>query len=84
MPAKRYRKKPVVVEALQWTGGNKEEIRDFANEDVFFSPAGLRIRTLEGTMTASQGDFIIKGVLGEFYPCKPEVFESSYMPADAP
>lgn len=81
----KYRKKPVVVEAVQWTGGNPYEIVDFAGdsvrhytEDFFDVAVTLDIETLEGVMTASPGDYIIKGVNGEFYPCKPDIFEKTY------
>ena len=83
----KYRKKPVVIEAVQWVGSieSLNEIRSFMSpypicpklpqEDE--SPI-LLIRTLEGTHEASPGDFIIKGVQGEFYPCKPDIFEATY------
>jgi len=79
---KRYCKKPVVVEAVQWTGKNLSEISSFcqsAERFVFeeFRPA-LYIHTLEGNMRAFVGDYIIKGVGGEFYPCKPDIFEQTY------
>ena len=81
-----YRKKPIVIEAIQWTGFNTVEIRAFA-EGVGLT-IGLNyddsnqywliVPTLEGTMRASIGDWIIKGVNGEFYPCKPDIFEKTY------
>lgn len=85
----KYKKKPVVVEAVQWTGENHEEIRNFCKRDAFFTPAvqdteghtakwSLAIDTLEGVMYAEIGDYIIKGVNGEFYPCKPNVFAKTY------
>lgn len=82
----KFRKKPVVIEALQWTGENIEEIKDFAGGGAvihkIFEGTGpeyfLQIITLEGVMEASHGDFIIKGVNGEFYPCKPDIFEKTY------
>jgi hypothetical protein len=75
-----YRKKPVVIEAVQWDG-NLETLNVFPKEDT--EPVKLRngdlyIQTLEGEMKASIGDFIIKGVQGEFYPCKPDIFEKTY------
>jgi hypothetical protein len=84
-----YRKKPVVVEAIQWTGNNYEEIQNFSDGKVNYyewfqhNESGvnknmLSIFTLEGKMEASIGDFIIKGVQGEFYPCKPDIFEKTY------
>lgn len=83
----KYRKKPVVIEAVQWTGNNLEEIIIFmgvgmeAKEDFFFEKE-ITIRTLEGEMTAQKDDWIIKGVKGEFYPCKPDIFEQTYEPAE--
>jgi hypothetical protein len=76
----QYRKKPVVIEAVQWDG-NLETLNVFPKEDT--EPVKLRngdlyIQTLEGEMKASIGDFIIKGVQGEFYPCKPDIFEKTY------
>ncbi len=78
--SKKYRKKPVVIEAVQFTGDNQEEIESFMgkkNEAITASQV-IHITTLEGVMTASKGDFIIKGVKGEFYPCKPDIFEATY------
>lgn len=73
----KFRKKPVVIDAVQWTGGNQNELRDFMG--VVSSCAGkVEITTLEGTLTASIGDWIIKGVKGEFYPCKPDIFAATY------
>lgn len=77
----KYRKKPVVIEALQWTGENEFEIMDFMNsEELRTLPhkGELYIFTLEGRMTASKFDYIIKGIKGEFYPCKPEIFNQTY------
>ena len=75
----KFRKKPVVIEAIQWNGENKTEIIFFINETSFFSEEGiLFIDTLEGKMKASISDWIIKGVNGEFYPCKPDIFEKTY------
>lgn len=92
----KYRKKPVIIDAIQWTGGNMVEIADFAKGFAKFDeirqgdaenkiPAqyDLSIQTLEGTMQASRGDYIIKGVNGEFYPCKPDIFEKTYEKADS-
>jgi hypothetical protein len=73
----KYRKKPVVIEAIQWTGKNNVELMlfvrliTFVKDDVF-------IPTLEGEMKGSKGDFIIQGVNGEYYPCKPDIFEKTY------
>lgn len=75
-----YRKKPVEIEAVRWTGENASEILDFIGDarETNFDPE-LSIKTLEGWHCASVGDYIIKGVHGEFYPCKPDVFEMSYV-----
>ena len=76
----KYRKKPVVIEAVQWTGNNLEELRAFVPEqhrnNKIHQPLG--IVTLEGVMTVSEGDYVIKGIAGEFYPCKPDIFEKTY------
>lgn len=83
----KYRKKPVVIEAIQFTGKNCYDILSFIGRK-----AGLMelqqadcptIQTLEGDMRTSPGDWIIKGVKGEFYPCKPDIFEATYEPVDA-
>ncbi len=74
----KYRKKPVVVEAIQYNGKNKVEIQLFVNMYLDETSKGLKIPTLEGDMFASVGDYIIKGVKGEFYPCKPDIFEQTY------
>lgn len=95
----RYRKKPVIVEALQWNGNNVIDIYNFLEDKnvetqyevnsegknfyIDFSrgqcvTGDLMIKTLEGTMKADIGDYIIKGVNGEFYPCKPDIFEKTY------
>ena len=90
----KYRKKPVIIEAIQWNGNNLKEIIDFTG----FHPSaekwdweryervvqaqGLKIFTLEGNMMADIGDWIIKGVRGEFYPCKPDIFNETYEAAE--
>jgi len=84
----KYRKKPVVIEAVQWNGTNLEEIKNFVGDalefqaDVLLEDEKMQImvviKTLEGEHYASVGDFIIKGVHGEFYPCKPDIFEKTY------
>lgn len=78
--ARAYRKKPVVVEAVQWTGENHAEMCAFIDPEVFeiIPRVGLVIHTLEGDHHASPRDYIIKGVNGEFYPCKPDIFEKTY------
>lgn len=74
----RYRKKPVVIEAMQYTrnGLEAEKVTNWCEgtQDDF----GLIIHTLEGDMRADYGDWVIKGVKGEFYPCKPDIFEQTY------
>lgn len=78
---KFYRKKPVTVEAIQWDGTDKRlgEIIHWMNKEVKNLPnKKLGIETLEGTMEASVGDYIIMGVHGEYYPCKPDIFEQTY------
>ena len=79
----KARKKPVVVEVCQWTGHNPDEMMEFcgsAAHDIYENSYGfdLTIHTLEGDHHASPGDYIIKGVHGEFYPCKPDIFEKTY------
>lgn len=78
----KYRKKPVVIDAVQWNGENVDEISVLAAGcDVwatFNDRVAIAIPTPEGVMRASVGDWIIKGVKGELYPCKPDVFEVSY------
>jgi hypothetical protein len=75
-------KKPVVVEAEQFTNENKDRCFNFVTSGCLASWEGdaptLKIQTLEGIMTACFGDWIIKGVKGEFYPCKPDIFEAIY------
>ena len=75
---KKYRKKPVVIEAIQWAGNNLSEIYNFIGRTVDNKETTLVIHTLEGDMEASIGDYIIKGVNGEFYPCKPDIFDKTY------
>ena len=82
----KYRKKPVVIEAVQWTGSNFDEIKAFVDGrwEVEFDGDELLVHTLEsgrGLLVASEGDWIIMGVIGEFYPCNHDVFEATYEPA---
>ena len=76
----KYRKKPVVIEAFQWK--NKpcfpNEFRDLHSIARITNDEKLAIETLEGIITASDGDWIIRGINGEFYPCKPDIFEKTY------
>lgn len=95
----KYRKKPVVIDAIQWTGKNHREMFDFLTNgkcpdeymtttfpvvsDNFYIDnwkvrGGLVIKTLEGEHLANIGDYIIRGVCGEFYPCKPDIFRKTY------
>ena len=78
--AMKYKKKPVVVEAVKWTGENHAEMCEFIDPEVFeiIPRVGLVIHTLEGDHHASYGDYIIKGVNGKFYPCKPDIFAKTY------
>ena len=87
--AKRYRKRPVVIEAFQindrrdvmkacdWVCDNGGTARPLTLADT-----GMEIDTLEGKHTASLGDWILRGVAGEFYPCKPDIFDQTYEPAE--
>jgi hypothetical protein len=79
----RYTKKPVTIDAIQWTGKNRSEILNFCTDGyVSYSNAKLepelKIQTLEGLMTATVGDYIIKGISNEFYPCKESIFLLTY------
>ena len=87
----KYRKKPVVIEAIQWNGANFEEVKRFVGDSLNYSicdtawkvgkgapHVSIGISTLEGLMQVTKGDYIIKGVNGEFYPCKPDIFEKTY------
>lgn len=81
----KYRKKPVVVEAVQFldTEESIDELCDFGLDPVLIDYADLKnpllkIETLEGLMVATEGDYIIKGVQGEYYPCKPDIFAETY------
>ena len=91
----RFRKKPVVIEAIQNTGGWPpilQWLQHIAGNNIVFQPGqeppltrnptdgSLNIVTLEGTMRADVGDWIICGVKGELYPCKPDIFEATYEP----
>jgi hypothetical protein len=87
----KARKKPVVIEFIQYDGLNIYEVKQFCGENLVFEiydaawqvgkgapMVDAHIKTLEGNMKVSTGDYIIKGVNGEFYPCKPDIFEKTY------
>lgn len=78
----KYRKKPVVIEAWKWENGNGFHLAAWGGGRVVKSAAPedtkIVIPTLEGDITASHGDYVIRGVQGEFYPCKPDIFEATY------
>jgi len=85
----KYRKKPVVIDAFQWTGGPDQTedpewiVEAIKNRSVRFAridelDVTMMIDTLEGTMSARIGDYIIRGIQGELYPCKPDIFERTY------
>lgn len=90
----QFKKKPVVIDAVQFNNLNKDEIEAFIGRELKqeiesetayiagIAPpiSSLTIPTLEGDMKAMAGDWIIKGVKGEFYPCKPDIFEMTYSP----
>ena len=77
--ARKYRKKPVVIEALLFTGHNWFAVEGFCGKAAIGMIGGdVLIGTLEGDMRAQPGDMIIKGVQGEFYPCKFDIFEQTY------
>lgn len=85
--AEMFRKKPVVIEAVQWTGENGHEVQSFLGGE--FAALGwvkgqyVEIGTLEGLMVASKGDWIIRGVKGELYPIKDDIFRETYEAVDA-
>lgn len=87
----KYRKKPVVIEAFLWTGGPDQQedpiwMKDAIQQGTVYFQGGnephLTFETLEGPMRVSRGDYIIKGVKGELYPCKPDIFAATYEPAE--
>ena len=76
---KSYRKKPVIIEAIQYLSDDVvEDVIKFTHGQAYKFKGGIEIPTLEGNHLASIGDFIIKGIKGEFYPCKPDIFNASY------
>lgn len=74
----KYRKRPVVIEAFQWRARTPTGLPEWALAACTQDADGVYIETLEGKMKASDGDFIIKGVKGEIYPCKPDIFAATY------
>jgi hypothetical protein len=80
----RYRKKPVEIEAIQFISDNIEKVYEMLGDNLIVEPLdggdNLKhfISTLEGNMEISWNDYVIKGVKGEFYPCKPDIFELTY------
>lgn len=88
----KFRKKPVVIEAMQFDGHNYREIQGWAhaglppeaNSIIVWDGFTMTVRTLEGPLHAATGDWIIKGVKGEFYPCKSDIFAATYEPVDEP
>lgn len=86
----KFRKKPVVIEAVQFSGSSSQahEIEQWMKTGVCPTAGGtqtsdytdMQIKTLEGVMTVDPGDWVIKGVKGEFYPCKPDIFAMTYDP----
>ena len=80
----KFRKKPIVIEAVQFDGtkNNLAEISRLSYNIGVYAPCVLAIKTLEGNMTASIGDWIIKGIQGEVYPCKDDIFRATYEPVE--
>ena len=84
---KTYRKKPVHVKAMKFTGANSNDVARFVGEEDDGIPYSetcdyFEIETLEGTMKADVGDYVIQGIAGEFYPCKPDIFKATYEEVD--
>jgi hypothetical protein len=80
----QFRKKPVVIEARQFTRTSADSVAAWSGGRYAMTDIGdlIEIDTLEGTMTAHERDWIIQGVNGEFYPCKPDIFEKTYEPVE--
>ena len=89
----KYRKKPIIIDAIQYSGLNIDEIKNFTNKNcnIEIYDTGyqanvtpplvkITIHTLEGDLNVTKDDYIIKGIKGEFYPCKPDIFEQTYEP----
>ena len=80
MAIRTYRKKPVEIQAIRFTGRNVAECKAFIGSErpIFSCEAFIEIMTLEGNMRCGKGDYIIRGVNGEFYPCKADIFKKTY------
>jgi hypothetical protein len=76
-----YRKKPVVIEARQYDGSNADALVRWIGGRSYEERGKIIVPTLEGDHAAARGDWIIRGVKGEFYPCKPDIFDATYEPA---
>lgn len=87
----KYKKKPIIIDAIQFNGLNLEEIKEFVGDKLIYDIIDsawqvgkgrphilMKIKTLEGDMNVSEKDYIIKGINGEFYPCKPDIFYKTY------
>lgn len=77
----KIRNKPIVRQAIQWTGHNVAEVKEWVGNNIWHnihSPDVLYVNTLEGQVITRRGDYIIKGIEGEFYPCKAEIFKKTY------
>jgi len=75
---RKYREEPPILEVIKFTGDNWKEIGDWGNDKIVCGTKHFYIQTLEGEMTGKVGDYIIKGINGEFYPCKPDIFLKTY------
>lgn len=82
----KYRKKPIVIEAVQFKDNDYDTLCAIGSLGlkpiIKYNPTRLVINTLEGEMIANIGDYIIKGIHGEFYPCKPDIFKKTYTRLD--
>lgn len=81
MPRK-FRKKPIIIEAIQYTDHPAPILAWLGSSKCQLDDDGLVIQTLEGVHEVTLGDWIIKGIKGEFYPCKPDIFEATYEQVD--
>ena len=85
----KFVKRPVVIEAFRWTGDQDQTedplwiIEAIKAGNVLFGDGVMKILTLEGVMTVNRGDYVIKGIKGEIYPCKPDIFELTYEPVES-